>query len=236
MLPFLKESDSGELPVNPAQGQSGDQGGQNGPQDFLTVAERGKHVRHSTMFVVVLFGLGLLGVWFMVQKTKPNTAGATEMSLQEAEIEGAISRLTGGSSEMMTRMDEIVNKFYEFSEVYQVQVDELSKNPFALERSAQSVSLQEAEESLNEEDKGRLDLMKRLAEQTKALPLLGIMQGENGNRCMIGDDVLQEGDSTGEFKVTKISANAVQLEWVPVDVDLSKIEAADTHVILKLSE
>jgi len=53
---------------------------------------------------------------------------------------------------------------------------------------------------------------------------------------MIGDDVLQEGDSTGEFKVTKISANAVQLEWVPVDVDLSKIEAADTHVILKLSE
>jgi hypothetical protein len=235
MLPFLKESDSGELPTDPAQGQSGDHSSLSGPQDFLTVAERGKHVRHSTMFVVILFGLGLLGVWFMVQKTKPNAASATEMSLGEAEIEGAISRLTGGSSEMMTRMDEIVDKFYEFSEVYQVQVDELSKNPFAVEASAQTVPLKE-EESSNEEDKAHKELMKRLAEQTKALSLLGIMQGENGNRCMIGEDVLQQGDSTGEFKVLDISATAVELEWIPAGVDLSKIEANDTHVKLKLSE
>jgi hypothetical protein len=235
MLPFLKESDSGELPTDPAQGQSGDPSSLSGPQDFLTVAERGRHVRHSTMFVVILFGLGLLGVWFMVQKTKPNAASATEMSLGEAEIEGAISRLTGGSSEMMTRMDEIVNKFYEFSEVYQVQVDELSKNPFAVEASAQTVPLKE-EESSNEGDKAHKELMKRFAEQTKALSLLGIMQGENGNRCMIGEDVLQQGDSTGEFKVLDISATAVELEWVPAGVDLSKIEANDTHVILKLSE
>jgi hypothetical protein len=236
MLPFLKESDSGELPAESPQGQSGDLTNLTGAQDFLTVAERGKHVRHSTMFVVVLFGLGLLGVWFMVQKTKPNAASAAEMSLQEAEIEGAISRLTGGSSEMMTRMDEIVNKFYEFSEVYQVQVDELSKNPFALETSTQSGLLKEEEESSNEEDETHKDLMKRLTVQTKALSLLGIMQGENGNRCMIGEDVLQQGERTGEFKVLDISATAVELEWIPAGVDLSKIEATDTHVILKLSE
>ena len=236
MLPFLKESDSGELPADPAQGQSGDHSSLSGPQDFLTVAERGRHVRHSTMFVVILFGLGLLGVWFMVQKTKPNAASATEMSLGEAEIEGAISRLTGGSSEMMTRMDEIVSKFYEFSEVYQVQVDDLSKNPFALEASAQTVPLEEVDEAPNEEDKTRTSLMKRLAEQSKALSLLGIMQGENGNQCMIGEDVLQQGDNTGEFKVINIGASTVELEWIPDGVDLSSIEADDTHVILKLSE
>ena len=200
------------------------------------MAERGRHVRHSTMFVVILFALGLLGVWFMIQKTKPNAASATEMSLREAEIEGAISRLTGGSSEMMTRMDEIVNKFYEFSEVYQVQVDDLSKNPFALEASAQTVPLEEADEASNEEDKARTSLMKRLAEQSKALSLLGIMQGENGNQCMIGEDVLQQGDNTGEFKVINIGASTVELEWIPDGVDLSSIEADDTHVILKLSE
>jgi hypothetical protein len=233
MLPFMKESDCGELA---AQGQSGDQGTLAGPQDFLTVADRGKRVRHSTMLVAILFGLGLVGLWFMVQKSKINTAGAAEVSKGEARIEGAISRLTGGSSEMMTRMDKIVSKFYEFSEVHQVQVDELSKNPFALEASGNNVALPEAEEVHTEEDEARTNLMKQLAEQTKALSLLGIMQGDNGNRCMIGDDVLKQGDRTGEFKVMSIHANAVELEWAPVDVDLSRLETDNTHVILKLSE
>lgn len=229
MLPFIKESDGGALPAEPPQGESG-------TQEFLTVAGRGKNVRHSTMFVVVLFGLGLLGVWFMVQKTKPNAAGATETSSGEAEIAGAISRLTGGSSEMMTRMDKIVSKFYEFSEVFQVQVNELSKNPFSLESSSPNVVLPEAEEVRSDEDKAHTSLMKQLAEQTKALSLVGIMQMGNGNRCMIGDDILSQGDIVEGFKVMSIDANTVELEWIPVGVDVSKIEADDTHVILELSE
>jgi hypothetical protein len=236
MLPFMKESDSGALPAQPPQGQSVDQGTLAGPQEFLTVADRGKNVRHSTVFVVVLFGLGLLGVWFMVQKTRPNAAGATEMSSGEAEIAGAISRLTGGSSEMMTRMDKIVSKFYEFSEVFQVQASELSKNPFSLESSSPNVALPEAEEVRGEEDKARARLMKQLAEQTKALSMVGIMQVGNGNQCMIGDDILSQGDTIDGFKVMSISANVVELEWIPVGVDVSQIEADDTHVILKLSE
>ena len=34
---------------------------------------------------------------------------------------------------MADRMDEIVQKFYEFSDVFQVKVGELAKNPFEVE-------------------------------------------------------------------------------------------------------
>lgn len=236
MLSFMKESDSGAVQVQPPQGQVGDTGCPAESQDFLTVADRGKTVRNSTVLVAILFGLGLLGVWFMVQKIKPNTAGAAEVSSGEAEIEGAISRLTGVSSEMMTRMDKIVKKFYEFSEVYQVEVDELSKNPFSLESTSPPGGQGEAEETRTEEEKAHADLMKKLTQQTKALSLVGIMQVGNGKRCMIGDDILKLGDAVGEFRVMSIGADQVELEWIPVGVDVLHVEPNDTQVTLKLSE
>ena len=235
MLPFMKEADGQVEPGQSPQGQPDSAGAFPGAQEFLTVGDRGKNVRNSTMFVAILFGLGVLGVWIMVQKTKPNAAAAAEITSGEAEIEVAISRLTGVSTEMMTRMDEVVNKFYEFSEVHQVQVNELSKNPFALETSATDVP-KEAEGKQSEEEKARKALAQQMAEEAKALSLVGIMEAGNGHRCMIGDSILSQGDAVGAFKVVSIRANAVELEWIPVGVDLSLMKADDTHITLKLAE
>jgi len=41
---------------------------------------------------------------------------------------------------MAGRMDEIVKKFYEFSDVVQVKVNELVKNPFAVEGFAKDLN------------------------------------------------------------------------------------------------
>lgn len=236
MLPFMKETEGQVEPGQPPEGQPGSAGTLPGSQEFLTVADRGKNVRNSTMFVAILFGLGVLGVWFMVQKTKPSAAAAAEIASGEAEIEVAISRLTGVSTEMMTRMDEVVNKFYEFSEVHQVQVNELCKNPFALETSATEVPEKEAEDKQSEEEKVRKALAQQMAGEAKVLSLVGIMEAGNGHRCMIGDDILSQGDTAGAFKVVSIRANAVELEWIPVGVDLSLMKADDTRITLKLAE
>ena len=135
MLPFLREQGgdklSGQKP-NFNAGKIGFEAAENaqaqgGSQEYYTVAARSKNVRKSTILVTILFGIGLLCLLFMIKKSTPQTASASPDDEQETQIEVAIARLTGVSSEMFSRMDQIVNKFYEFSDVLQVQVNESQK-------------------------------------------------------------------------------------------------------------
>ena len=69
----------------------------------------------------------------MIKKSTPQTASAASAVTEETRIEIAIARLTGIKSQIFNKMDQMVKKFYEFSEVPQVQVNDLVKNPFELE-------------------------------------------------------------------------------------------------------
>ena len=71
--------------------------------------------------------IGLLCLWFMIKKSTPQTAAAAAVSTEEAQIETAIARLGGVKTEMFSRMDEIVKRFYELSGVSQVKTSELVK-------------------------------------------------------------------------------------------------------------
>ena len=113
----------------PGQNQTS---GQAQDQQFMTVATRDKKVRKTTMLLAVFFGLGLICLWFMIKKSAPPPAAAASTTAEESRIEMAMTRLFGARSEMFCRMDEIINKFYEFSDVQQVLTDELVKNPFEL--------------------------------------------------------------------------------------------------------
>ena len=73
----------------------------------------------------MLVGIGLLGLMLMIRRSQPQAASAAPAAGDQTKIEAAITRLTGVRSEMADRMDEIVKKFYEFSDVVQVKVDEL---------------------------------------------------------------------------------------------------------------
>ena len=136
MLSFLREQGREDLSSNQpvAAGRRADHKDSDNKQgqEYFTVAAGNKSARRSTTLVAVLFAVGLVCLGFMIKKSAPKTAAAATTS-EETKIETAIARLTGVSSEMFNRMDQIVKKFYEFSDVFQVQVSELVKNPFALE-------------------------------------------------------------------------------------------------------
>jgi len=230
MLSFLREqgyedsmdSKESKTPKDGTKQQGNAPADKNQQQQYLTVAAQGKNVRKMTMMLVVFFGVGLLGLLFMIKKSAPKTAAASEQSVEESQIEKAIERLTGVGSEMFKRMDQIVGKFYEFSDVKQVGVDELAKNPF--EHQIFLAEVGETSDSKDDQMKAELIRRQRLKQGTKDMQLLTICQTDQGNCCMIDDKILYEGDMIKGYKVGQISDNSVKLELEGVEI------------VLKLSE
>jgi hypothetical protein len=240
MLSFLREQGREDLSANQQvtadrRADHKDSDNKQG-QEYLTVAASNKSARKSTTLVAVLFAIGLVCLGFMIRKSAPKTAAAATTS-EETKIETAIARLTGVSSEMFNRMDQIVKKFYEFSDVFQVQVNELVKNPFALEMFLSSL---ETEVDTPEKDvtvDAEMILQQQLRKQAKDLSLLSIMQSDRGNCCMINDTILYEGDSIRCFKVVEIDDSCVKLKWNP-EPNSQPLAAPSQglEIVLKLSE
>jgi hypothetical protein len=150
----------------------------------------------------------------MIRKSAlPSSAVADSKggSTEDAQIETAITRLTGIGAEMFNRMGEIVNKFYQFSDVQQVNVDELVKNPFELEDRDSSLVTHRLPDA-------------GLWAQGHDMQLLSIMRSEQGNCCMIDDRILYEGDSIRDFKVRQIGDDTVSLQNGDVEVVLKLLE------------
>jgi hypothetical protein len=189
-------------------------------QEYYTVASRSEVARKTTCLLVILFVVGIAGLWFMIQKSSPSKTSASTMTTEEAQIEKALSQLTGVKTEISNNMDEIVNKFYEYSEVKQVEVDSLSKNPFKHELYAGDVKNDDLGTGLDSE----ILRQERLTEQSKDMKLLGIMQSKKGNCCMIDDKVLYKGDKIQDFIICEIAENYV------------KLESEGFEIILKVSE
>jgi len=191
-------------------------------EKYVAIAARQKQVRKSTILLVGLFILGLLCLWFMIKKSAPPLSAVADSKggEEDTQIEMAIARLTGVRSEMFNRMGEIVKKFYEFSDVQQVNVYELVKNPFELKGAIRESPLRDTEHVPL-----RLAPPRQVArEPTHGMQLLSIIQSDQGNCCMIDDRILYEGDSIRGFKVRQISDSTVSLQ------------SGNVEVILKLSE
>ena len=239
MLPFQKEQGSSGLPTQKSAGSGsapGDGAGESPDRGYLTVAEHGKRTHRSTVVLAVLFVVGLCCLWFMIQKSTPQSASAAGDDTEGTRIESAIARLTGVKSEVFGRMDEIVRKFYEFSDVLQVQVGELAKNPFRLELFLADAT----EENIG---MGEVDVealwKQQIRQKAESLGLSSIMHSESdrGNCCMIGGSILYEGDSTKGFKVRQIGDSFVKLEWEPRDDEMRfGSQTGSVEVVLKLSE
>jgi len=191
---------------------------------YLTVAAQKKRVRKSTTLLAVLFIIGLLCLWFMIKKSTPKAASAATVETEQTMIETAIARLTGIKSKIFNRMDEIVNKFYEFSDVPQVKVDELVKNPFELEMHLANLrEIPVDKEKANETDAQML-WQQQIRQKSKGMQLFSIMQSGQRNCCMIDDRILYEGDSIKDFKVIQIGDSFVRLESDGVQIILNLSE------------
>lgn len=243
MLSFLREQGIGDLLARKpaaASNKSRDFGAEKvqGPDEsgYLTVATQNKNTK-STVLLVVLFGMGLLCLWFMIKKSTPRQASAASVSTEETQIEQAIVRLTGVKSEMFSRMDQILRKFYEFSDVLQVQANELVKNPFELELFLASLKGKVAAEEKNLEIDSEIVMQQQIKEAAKNMQLLSIMHSQQSNCCMIDNKILYEGDSIRGFKVSRIGENFVKLQWVPKNGSQTlAAQLENVEIVLKLSE
>jgi len=210
MLSFQRDQNYEDLPAQRAA-ESTDSG--TAETGYIPVAANKGKVRQTTAALAVLLVVGLVCVWFMVKKTAPQAAQASNTDTNELDVAKAISRLTGVKSEMFEEMDQIVDKFYEFSEVPQVQVDELVKNPFELELFLANLKAQaDALEPTVEIDLQAIRRQK-MNKQAEDLVFMTIMHTKNGKCCMINGKVLREGDVVDGFKVASIADKSVKLLW-----------------------
>ncbi|MFC1604170.1 hypothetical protein ACFL5F_03995 [Planctomycetota bacterium] len=219
MLSFLRDQDNGDLPAqqSDAAGEMAPGAGAEKPQEqeYLTVAAHGKRTRKSTTLLAILFIMGLLCLGYMIKKSTPKAASAASDNTEETQLEAAVSRLTGVKSEMSNSMGEIVRKFYEFSDVLQVKVGELVKNPFKLELVSANVKEEPRIEITVPEIDTEMVKQRQIRQKAKEMQLLSIMQSDRGDCCMIGDKILYEGDYVKDFKVRQIGDSFVKLEWNP---------------------
>ena len=223
MLSFLRDPNLAELPAE-KKCDASNKSGQNETagkkeQEYLTVATQGKDVHKSTIILGILFIIGLACLGVMIKKSSPKAASAGTVDVEEAQIEAAIARLTGVKSEMFDRMDEIVSKFYEFSDVLQVKVSELAKNPFQLETFLSNLKNDSDVEGVSEIDPAIL-WREQINRKTKDMQLVSIMQSDKGICCMINNKILYEGDLIEEMTVKHIEDNKVTLELEGMEVVL----------------
>lgn len=232
MLSFMREQEPKNASARPAPGPGspgGSAGDASGSQEFLTVATNRQTLRRSTMLVAVLVGIGLVSLLLMIRRSAPQAASGKE-SAGDQKIAAAISRLTGGRTEMAGRMDEIVKKFYEFSDVVQVKVNELTKNPFEAEGSVPDQTV------VFDNSAGQADLIR--LQRARTLKLVSIMRSPGqGTCCMINDQILRPGDVIEGFKIVEIGNNSATLAWVSSDTAEAGTSPTDEmKTILKLSE
>ena len=241
MLSFLREQGNGDLPTQKqdvaVESEPGDGAEKTNEQEYLTVAAPGKRTRKSTILLAVLFIIGLLCLGYMIKKSTPKAASAASGVPEETQLETAIARLTGVKSEMFNSMDEIVRKFYEFSDVVQVKVGELVKNPFKLEVLSTNVKEEPRIEIKVQEVDTEMVQQQQIRQKAKEMQLLSIMQSEHGNCCMIGDKILYEGYFIKDFMVRQIGDNFVKLEWSPErGKGFSGTMSGPVEVMLNLSD
>lgn len=239
MLPFLREQGPEDLTPQKRAANAGRgdrEAAENAQgQEYLTVAARSKNVRKSTIMVVVLFCVGLLGLWFMIKKSQPQAALAAPAESEETQIEMAITRLTGVSTEMFSRMDQIVQKFYEFSDVLQVKVNELAKDPFELEMFLSSLMGKiDPKEPEAEVDPEKIR-QQRIRQKANDLKLASIIKSEQGRCCMINGKIFYEGDLISGFKIAQVGDTSVKIEWNGED-STGTSPSQTVEIVLKLSE
>jgi len=221
MLSFMREQQ--ELPCREPVGPENSEQ----EQDYLTVKSKANNVRRGTYMLAVLFGIGFLCLMLMIKKSTPQKAEADNTKAAEAQIEATLSRLTGIKTEFFNRMDGIVNKFYEFSNIQQIKVDELVKNPF--ERDIFIGDLTGRDEQKAADEDAVFLRHQQLKQKAKDLHLMSIIRSEQGNCCMINDKILYEGQTIEDFRIEQIGENFVKLAWGQNDPE--KVE-----IILRLTE
>lgn len=210
MLSYLKEGASttaGETAAEPSA---------QGPEAaFLTTAHHGRNARQGTLVLTVLFVIGAVVVWWMIKKVAPASVEAAGQE-ESAKIEQVLAQLNSFKSEVNGQMDSMVSRFYQASELGQISVDELKKNPFRLEMG---LKIDEpSPEQLS--DARRQALEDEVNLQAGRLQLWSLTERADNACCLINDKLLYVGDAIEGFEIKAIRNQRVVLERDGVQVEL----------------
>lgn len=180
--------------------------------DYLTVAGREKKLKQSTIILMAVFVVGAFGVWMMIRKAVPSAAAAAQKKDEVAEIEMAIAQLNGMQSEVSGQMKNVTARLNHLSEVGQIAVEDLRKNPFTRE---------EPSGQMNADDPTQKQFLEEQARRNAAgLQLWSITASPSGARCMINDKLLHPGDTIEGFSVKEIRTASVIMEQNGIKVEL----------------
>lgn len=209
MLSYLK--DENKLPASSDMPDGAEGTNQ---QDYITVSGQDQKVKQGTIVLAVLFAAGGLGIWFMVKQTTPATANA-EATQEQTQLDSALAQLNQMKSEMDAQMNSVAGRFNHFSNVNQVAVDELKKNPFKRE-----ISYANENDGPNEGDLQAERLQQEAQILSMSMELWTITATPKGDCCMINDKVLYVGDTYNEMTVTDIGQKNVMLSYKGIPVEL----------------
>lgn len=216
MLSYLRDS---QTPAAAEQMKESEANGESvcHQHDFLTVSGHGKRLRQSTIMLIALFSISALIVWFMVKKITPASANAAP-SEDQTQLEAALAQLNTMQTEVNTQMDTVVGKFYQFSNVDQVEVNELKKNPFMREFSESGKSDGPLPDS-------ELSLMREKARQEASLlELWSITSTPRGRCCMVNDKLLYAGDTINGMTVKAVGEKMITLDYNGILIELKMSE------------
>jgi hypothetical protein len=171
-------------------------------RDYLVPANTGKHASRSTKVLLVLFFTGLVLLIFMVKRVTPLVAEAA-MSEDSMQIERAVANLTGIRQEMDGNLNDAIRSISTLSDIKQVRVDELRKNPFQ-HASARQITGRKV-------NKSQGSTMHGARKKADELHLWTIVSSEKKRSCMINDKILYEGDSILGLRVNLIDEDFVEL-------------------------
>ncbi len=195
MLDFMKENtqQSDDQTEDVVQDQEPEE-----QQDYLTVAQHGKAVKQSTIILGALFVAGAVCLWFMISKTSPSDAAAA-VSNEEMQIEAAIAQITGIRNEMDEKLNDVGDIFDNFSDIDQIGVSELKKNPFMYDVG---LSLEGVEEDVS--------AIEFTTESDLQLWSISVADGQK-SCAMIDDVIVYVGDTIKGYEVEKIESKFVEL-------------------------
>jgi hypothetical protein len=241
MLSFMREQGARDPSPNQTKGtgpQHPKTSEDAGSLEYLTVSTSSKNARQSTIVVAILVAIGLICLLWMIRKSQPQMASAKQGDEEQTKIEAAVSRVTGISSEMVSKMDQILTKFGEFSNVLQVEVNELVKDPFEVEVFAKEQEPSTTASALDAGLQAAAFRRQNIKQRAATLGLLSVMQSGRANSCMINDQLLQKGDMIEGFVITQIGRDFVELVWRGSGESNGGSSAGteDYKVVLKLSQ
>lgn len=214
MLSYLKEGQAGV----PAANQVNAAAPQNAnpslskKEDYLTVSGHGKKLKQSTYFLAALFVIGGLCLWLMIKKATP-AAAASKPAAEQAQIDTVIAQLNGMQTEIGSQMKTMTGRIHTVSEVGQVGVSELQKNPFVQETAVSDSGIPDtlAQKQI---------LEAKLRHKAAGMELFSITASGGSSVCMINDTVLRVGDSINGFTVKEITSTTVNLEESDIQIQL----------------